>query len=1096
MTLSHDKNLPTNVGQDNLLCRILNCIRRSLEIKEIFAKIVEEVRLFLDTDRVVIYQFHPDGSGQVMAESINGDILPSLLGLNFPADGIPPHAREMFVKSRVHSVVNVETGQISKSPLYETKTGEIISEDISYRSVDPCHMEYLTAMGVKSSIATAIFHQDQLWGLLVSHHSTPHSVSEPELKALQMVVDQLSVAITQNILLTQTRNQAKQEVIINSISTLLHSLQDIPLQAALEKTVTAFEGCGGRLCIRNKAFKSFTECLELGDESIRVCIDGTQPVIPDLAKYSLMEQDSIWQEYYKSGNYNVWEISDIHQIPGLQNLQAAFQANRIRSILMIPLEYHQQLIGYLSIFREEVDIKTLWAGKFDSDTRQIYPRKSFEIWRESKTGQARQWTQEEIELAEKLAKQFSTAIHQYNLYQKLQGFNHNLEIQVKQRTDALQKAAKQQQILFEVVTKIRESLDLDIIFANTTQQVCQWLQADRVAVYRFNDDWSGEFIAEFVNQGWVKLVSSDVKKIWKDTYLEETQGGKYRFNQSTVVNDIYQVGYADCHIELLEQFQAKAYAVAPIFKGEELWGLLAAYQNSTPRNWLESEIEFLCQTANQFGVAIQQAELLTQTKQQATNLEKASEQQRLLFNLVAEIRKSLDLDTIFQITTKELRRILDTDRVGIYRFDLDSKYNYGELIAEDVVPGISSALSIKIRDSCFGEHYATKYCHGRVGVVDDVHNAGLKDCHVAILDKFQVKASIIAPVMKGEELWGLLCIHECTKTRNWKTSEIQFTTQVAIQLSVGLEQADLLTQSQLQTEQIGQTLSNLKKAQTQLIQSEKMSSLGQLVAGIAHEINNPVNFIYGNITHINQYTEDLLGVLEMYQQIYDCNNDDINERAEAIDLEFLVEDLPHMLSSIKIGASRIRDIVLSLRNFSRLDEADLKFVDIHKGIDSTLLILQYRLKAKPDSPSIEVIQEYGNLPEVECYPGQLNQVLMNILSNAIDALEEGFSNSFWEIKTAKNKSLIPKIKISTQISDDKNRIIICITDNGLGMTEEVKKKMFDPFFTTKPVGKGTGLGLSISYQIITDRHHGSFKCKSLPNQGTEFSIEIPIKQSK
>lgn len=1095
-----------SIEKDDLLCRITSTICNSLELDETLTKIVAELRLYLATDRLVIYKFNSDNSGQVISESINDSRLPSLLGLNFPADDIPTHAREMFIKSRVRSVVNVETGEIGKSPVHETETGEIVSEDISYCPVDPCHVEYLTAMGVKSSMITPIFHQQQLWGLLVAHHSESYSVSQQQLKVMQMVVNQLSVAIAQDSLLTQARNQAKREAIVNNISTLLHSLKDIPLQTALQKVVAAFEGCGGRICIRNPAFNNlnstfgtFTECLETGDELIQVYIYGQQPIIPKTAKYTFIEQHSVWKEYYKSGNYNVWGISDINQIPSLRNLQFAFENTKIRSILMIPLQYHHQLLGYLSIFREEIDTEILWAGQFDADERQTYPRKSFEVWKESKTAQVRQWNKEEIKLAEKLAKQFATAIHQYDLYQQLQTFNHKLEIKVKQRTEALQQAAKQRKVLFEVVSKIRESLDLEIIFNTTTQQVCQGLQADRVAVYRFNLDWSGEFVAEFVNGDWIKLVDSQVKKVWIDTYLQETQGGRYRFNENTVVDDIYEAGYADCHIELLKQFQAKAYAVAPIFKGEKLWGLLAVYQNSAPRNWKVLETKLLSQTAAQFGVAIHQAELLNQTKQQAISLEKASQQQRLLFNLVSKMRKSLDLDTIFQITTKELRWILNTDRVGIYRFDIDSEYNYGKLIAENISSSASSALAVKIQDKCFGENYVNKYRYGRVSVVTDVRNAGLKDCHVATLEKFQVKANIVAPVMNGEQLWGLLCIHQCDKPRDWKSSEIQFVTQVAIQLSVALQQADFLAQSKLQTEEIATTLKNLRKAQAQLIQSEKMSSLGQLVAGIAHEINNPVNFIYGNINHIHQYTQDLLGILELYQQTCSADNCEINEQAEEIDLEFLVDDLPKMLSSMKLGASRIREIVLSLRNFSRLDEADLKPVDIHEGIESTLLILKYRLKPKPDSPGIEVIKQYGNLPKIGCYVGQFNQVLMNVLSNAIDALEEGVRNSFWEVeidnKADNNQSAIPKIRISTEVNQENNRVVIRIADNGLGMTEEVMKRMFDPFFTTKPVGKGTGLGLSISYQVIVDKHNGIFNCKSLPNKGTEFSIEIPIKQS-
>ncbi|BCL34337.1 PAS domain S-box protein [Nostoc sp. MS1] len=287
--------------------------------------------------------------------------------------------------------------------------------------------------------------------------------------------------------------------------------------------------------------------------------------------------------------------------------------------------------------------------------------------------------------------------------------------------------------------------------------------------------------------------------------------------------------------------------------------------------------------------------------------------------------------------------------------------------------------------------------------------------------------------------------------------------------------------------ELEQTLKKLQKTQSHLIQSEKMSSLGQLVAGVAHEINNPVNFIYGNLTHATSYTRELLNLLELYQENYPNPVLKIQKEIKNIDLDFLIEDLPKLLSSMELGAERIRQIVASLRTFSRLDEAELKAVDIHQGIDSTLMILEHRLKKKSDHPQIKVIKDYGNLPLVECYAGQLNQVFMNILANAIDALED----SLIQGKLTNDQ---PQIRICTQelISQ---QIMICISDNGLGIPEQVKQRLFDPFFTTKPVGKGTGLGLSISYQIITERHGGSLKCISSPNQGSEFIIQIPIEQS-
>ncbi|WP_017316367.1 ATP-binding protein [Mastigocladopsis repens] len=300
---------------------------------------------------------------------------------------------------------------------------------------------------------------------------------------------------------------------------------------------------------------------------------------------------------------------------------------------------------------------------------------------------------------------------------------------------------------------------------------------------------------------------------------------------------------------------------------------------------------------------------------------------------------------------------------------------------------------------------------------------------------------------------------------------------------------EVLRQSEAQLREKSQQLA------AQLVQSEKMSSLGQLVAGVAHEINNPVSFIYGNITYAHDYTQDLLRLLQLYQRHYPQPEPEIQNEIEAIDLDFLVQDLLKLLTSMQVGADRITQIVVSLRNFSRLDESEMKAVDIHEGIDSTLMILQHRLKAKPDFPEIQIVKEYGNLPLVECFAGRLNQVFMNLLANAIDALEEPLIMCHVSFVEDKKQRKNPQIRIHTELSDDK-LVIIRIRDNGPGIPESLQHRLFDPFFTTKPVGKGTGLGLSISYQIITEKHGGKLQCFSFPGEGTEFAIAIPLHQQQ
>jgi hypothetical protein len=434
------------------------------------------------------------------------------------------------------------------------------------------------------------------------------------------------------------------------------------------------------------------------------------------------------------------------------------------------------------------------------------------------------------------------------------------------------------------------------------------------------------------------------------------------------------------------------------------------------------------------------------------------------------LTKNNDLQKMLEYCTEVMINYLDVSLARIWI--LNNAENVLQLQA-------STGVETYIND----KHICVPIGKYKIGIIAKQHqpyftNALESDPRVSNVEwvrKEKLKSFAGYPLLVDQELVGVVAIFSQKEIGNSTLEELAF---VANEMSVGIKRIQAEVQLRQQTQYLAETLTTLQRTQAQLIQNEKMSSLGQLVAGVAHEINNPVNFIYGNLIHAKEYTQEILNLVELYQKYYPQPVAEVQEVAELIDLKFLMSDLPKILTSMKIGTDRIKKIVTSLRIFSRMDEAEYKEVDIHEGIDSTLMILENRLKGKSDRSTIKVIREYGTLPLIVCYAGQLNQVFMNILTNAIDALEEGIDNIHE-----------PKISIRTEIANE--RVIIRIADNGPGMTSTVQKRLFDPFFTTKEVGKGTGMGLSISYQIITERHGGSLYCTSSPGQGAEFVIEIP-----
>jgi two-component system, NtrC family, sensor kinase len=458
----------------------------------------------------------------------------------------------------------------------------------------------------------------------------------------------------------------------------------------------------------------------------------------------------------------------------------------------------------------------------------------------------------------------------------------------------------------------------------------------------------------------------------------------------------------------------------------------------------------------------------------------------LLNRLTVQIRKTLNFDVILQTTLNEIQQLFDIDRCGFVTYIKEGDHAYWQLVQEARRPGIAVMPNqFAISDSKLSQRLQALQ---HVEVVDASIEPDPETQQM--FQELGVRSMLAIPEQLSDEILCVLTCSYLAEPRDWTNEEVELLQTVTAQLAIALKQADLYSQSQQKAKELEVALQELKRTQVQMVQSEKMSSLGQMVAGIAHEINNPTNFIYANLEYTEQYANEAFQLIQLYQKHYPDPHPEIAHHMKAMDLEFLQSDLQKLCHSMQVGADRIREIVNSLRNFSRLDESEFKSANLHEGLDNTLMIVQSRLKGEKKRPEIRLVKEYAELPLVDCYPGDLNQVFLNLLNNAIDALEARFPNH----ETVQIVGFAPAILVKTILNEPElGWVTVQITDNGMGVPESIQNRIFDPFFTTKDVGKGTGLGLSVSYQTITEQHGGKLLCFSQVGQGTVFVIQIPVK---
>ncbi len=908
--------------------------------------------------------------------------------------------------------------------------------DIYQISASDCYLQILERFQVRANIVAPLLKGKDLWGLLCIHQChSPRQWQASEIEFVQLIAEHLGVALQQADYLEQVKLQSAQ----------LAQAKAKEKAAEWQRTIAI-------------TIEKIRQSLDL--ESIFCTSTAELRQLLNADRVAIYRFNSDWSGKFVFESVAEGWISLIDEQLHRPQLSENVSECSAKDLAKPPVAdtYLQETAGgrfsRSEVYRICNDIYNAGFSDCYIKILEIYQAKAYAIiaiyhgqklwgllavYQNSGT---RDWQEDEVYLLTQVSTQLGVALQQAEFLQQMQ-------LQAAQ----ISKAAERQRALANTVEKIRQSLEIEAIFKTTTQEVRRLLEVERVAIYRFYPDWSGEFVADSIVDGWTPVVKP--QPVTEGVLVQGTQAGKYARNEVFV----------------------------PISQGEKLWGLLVAYQNSQPRYWQDEEINLLAQVGVQLGVALQQAESLRQVQVQAQKLAKAAEREKALAATVEKIRQSLDIDTIFATSTEEVRRLLEVDRVTIYRFRADWS---GEFVAESLAPGWTAVRELvnAIADDYLQNNQGGDFVNGKIVVIKDIYKVDYSVFDIALIELIQARAYMIVPIFQGEKLWGLLTAYQNTKPRDWQEDEVDLLMQIGTQLGVGLQQAELLEQTQRQKEELTETLKELQQTQSQLIQSEKMAGLGQLVAGIAHEINNPISFIYGNITYVSEHAGNLLKLLALYEKQYPQITTEIQKQAAEIDLDFIADDLPKILTSMTMGADRISQLVLSLRSFSRLDEAEMKPVDLHEGIDSTLLILQHRLQPQTNSFAIEVIKEYGNLPPVVCYAAQMNQVFMNILNNAIDALEHGVN--FGQIIDN------PKIWIRTKVGES-NTIIISIADNGCGILEMVRSRIFEPFFTTKQPGHGTGLGLSISYQIIVEKHGGNIKCVSDPGKGCEFWIEIPMK---
>ena len=860
-------HLQKKIEASRVVAKIIDQIGRFVSLENIFEKTSKEVRTFLKADRVAIFRFDPNWSGEFVAESVASGWT-SVVEEQHKIESLKPAIVEC--EGVQHLIASNQDGRINPARWADTyfqeakssalqNQGMFVRDDVYQCGFPQCYLDVLEQYEVKAYATIPLFQEDKLWGMLATYqNSGPRQWQDWEVRFLCQVAAQLSVALQQAESLEKIKTQSnklaeqvkQEQAVAKVIDRIRRSLDLDTLFEATSREVRAFlkadrvavyrfhpdwsgefvaESVGGDW---KPLLGSEYETLKLSPDKKPNCRDRASLVTRDMNDPSDSSewQDTYWQNTQGENlsNNDTFVVKDIYQAGLSPCYVELLEKYQVRSYALVPVFLGDKAWGMLAAYQN--------SG-------------------------SRQWLQAEVQFLQKIATQFGIALRQAETLSQSQT-----------KSSQLEQLVEQEQTVAKVISRIRQSIDLATIFEITAKEVRSLLQVDRVAVYRFRPDWSGEFLAESVAVGWTPLLEKQEKlprlqdkvadcaglgsiiarsknqesspSLVTDTYFQETQGNILLSQGSFVRDDIYQAGFSPCYLEILEQFEARAYVIVPVFQGEKLWGLLAAFHNSGPRAWQDKEVRFIQQVGGQFSVAVQQAEYIARIQNQTKALAQTEQREKNFIRFLVKInqqiveqaQQKLTLDNLFKTSTKELRKLLKVDRVTISRFNPD--WN-SQFICEDVnanyarLVGTEAAL---VEDPDIQDNRGGRYLEGKNLVMYDPDSTNLSAFELEWLEQLGVKACVITPIFEGESLWGLLGIYQHDRSRLWEEGEVNLIAQASLQLGIAIQQADYLEQVKEQSQQLIDSAEREKAAKellqeraAQLLISVKPAFTGNLM---------------------------------------------------------------------------------------------------------------------------------------------------------------------------------------------------------------------------------------------------------------------------